>query len=65
MMRFLCREIDWSRAYNLGGPVDTEYRTFTDAAALEAWLRLSDLEHHNYVCRELLGVELVDDGGGK
>ena len=65
MMRYLCREIDWSRAYHIGGPVDTYYQTFTDAAALEAWLRLSDLEHRNYVRRELLGVELVDDGGGQ
>lgn len=45
-------------AANVGGPVDMEWKTFTDVEQLEAWLRepLSA-----YETREVSGVELLPE----
>ena len=60
-LRFICREVEIGAACHVGGPVGITHRTFTDAAALESWLRFRDLEHHNYTTRECIGVEVIDE----
>lgn len=56
-MRFICRETDCAAAANVGGPVNTTFRTFVTADSVETWLRL---DSGRYVTRECIGVELVD-----
>lgn len=63
MIRFICREVNAGAAANIGGPVEVDHRTFTDAAALEAWLRMEDRPEswqRAYVSRSLVGCELVE-----
>lgn len=63
MIRFICHEVDSGCAENIGGPVDVEHRTFTDAAKLEAWLRYEDkprLRDSHYNRRQVIGAELVE-----
>lgn len=57
MLRFICRETDSGTAVHVGGPVVIEHKTFTDPAALEAWLRVKCA----HVWRECIGVEVVEE----
>lgn len=63
MIRFICHEVDTGEAENIGGPVDVEYRTFTDVDSLERWLRYADrpnLKDSRYNRRRLVGAELEE-----
>jgi hypothetical protein len=56
-IRIIVRECDEGAARNVGGPVQTRHRTFdVDLPELEAYLRNVP---YDYVCREVIGVELV------
>ena len=61
MIRFICREVNCGAAVNVGGPVDTTLVTFTDAAALESWLRFEGAKYRDYLSRECIGVEVPDN----
>jgi hypothetical protein len=56
MLRFICRETDIGAAANVGGPVHTTHKTFTDVAELEDWLKIET----QWATRECLGVEVVE-----
>lgn len=59
MIRFICRDVNWADvARNAEGPVQVSYRTFTDVAAMEAFLRSTN----QYNNRELIGCELATQG---
>lgn len=47
---------NFGAAVNVGGPVDVEWKTFTDPAQLEAWLREPT---DSYETRAVTGVEVV------
>ena len=64
MIRFICRQDDVAPLVHAGLAADTIYRTFTDAAELESWLRFNDLTgpgSRDLLTRRLVGAELVDD----
>lgn len=56
-LRFICRSVWTGRAAAIGGPPDVEWITFTDACALEDWLRFvgDDPRGEDRSC---VGVEL-------
>lgn len=61
MIRIIVRECDEGSARNVGGPVQTRHRTFD--------VELPELEQHlraegqpDYICREVIGVELIAHG---
>ena len=63
MIRFFCRDVNTGAAANVGGPVDVTFRSFTDPAAMERWLRYDgepDYAKH-YDRREVIGVELEEE----
>lgn len=57
MIRFICRDVNMADVpRNASAPAQVMYRTFTDVAALEAFLRSTN----QYNNRELIGCELAE-----
>lgn len=57
-LRFVCFSKNVGAAANVGGPIDMEWKTFTDVVEMEAWLR-EPLDA--YQTRQVAGVELMED----
>lgn len=57
MIRFICREDDIGAAANVGGPVQSYHKTFTDSAECERWIN----EKVEWNIRTIIGCEVVPD----
>lgn len=63
-IRIIVREANEGAARHVGGPVQTSHRTFdVDLPELEAHLRGEG--QPDYICREVIGVELLASSGGE
>lgn len=61
MIRLIARSADRGAAANVGGPVDTEYKTFdVDLPEVEAWLLKNS---GKYLWSEIVGAEIIKKEG--
>jgi hypothetical protein len=61
-LRIIVRQSDEGAARNVGGPVQTSYKTFdVELPALEAFLSADG--QPDYICREVIGVEVLKGDG--
>jgi len=66
MIRVIVRTVNCANAAHVGGPIDTDYKTFDfDLPELEAFLKEPERKKWTYTTREVIGVELVNAAPAK
>lgn len=61
MLRIVVQTDDASMAANVGGKVETKFRTFDiDAPELEAFLREPEGKKWQFTQRQAVGIEVID-----
>jgi len=66
MIRVIVRTVNCANAAHVGGPIDTDYKTFdVDLPELKKFLQEPTLNGWTYHAREVVGVELLEDAPAK